>query len=80
MRQYKLWNSQNIEDKNKSDNISLIEKAGKLKGLSSEDIKKETKKAQLIEDMSAMGTIMKEEIIKEKETNPEKFMSTEEII
>ena len=80
MRQYKLRNSQNIEDKNKSDNISLIEKAGKLKGLSSEDIKKETKKAQLIEDMSAMGTIMKEEIIKEKETNPEKFISTEEII
>ena len=80
MRQYKLWNSQNIEDKNKSDNISLIEKVGKLKSLSSEDIKKETKKAQLIEDMSAMGTIMKEEIIKEKETNPEKFMSTEEII
>ena len=80
MRQYKLRNSQNTEDNNKSDNISLIEKAGKLKGLSSEDIKKETKKAQLIEDMSAMGTIMKEEIIKEKETNPEKFISTEEII
>ena len=79
-RQYELRNSQNIEDNNKSDNINIIEKVGKLKDLSSEDIKKETKKAQLIEDMSAMGTIMKEEIIKEKETNPEKFISTEEII
>jgi len=80
MRQYNLRNSIEIKDNKKSDNIILIEQKGKLKGLSSEEIKKETKKAELIEDMSTMGTIMKEEIIKEKETNPEKFISTEEII
>ena len=53
---------------------------GKLKGLSNEEIKKETNKAQLLEDMSTMGTIMKEQILFDKEKNPEKFISNEEII
>ena len=80
IRQYNLRNSKEIKDNNKSDNIILIEQKGKIKGLSSDDIEKETKKAQLIEDMSIMGTIMKEQILIEKEKNPEKYISTEEII
>ena len=62
----------------KSDNIKLIENAGKLKGLSNEEIQKQINKVQLIEDMSILGTIMKEEILKEKKSNPEIFYSNEE--
>ena len=69
-----------IKKEEKSENILLIEKTAKLKGLSKDEIKKETKRAQLLEDMSAMGTIMKNQILKEKEVNPKKFISTEEII
>ena len=38
------------------------------------------KKVKLLEDMCAMGTIMKEEIIIEKMKNPDKFYTKEEII
>ncbi len=64
----------------KSENVQLVENAGKLKGLSKEEIRKQIEKVNLIEDMSTLGTIMKEEILIEKKTNPEKFYSTEEII
>ena len=80
MRQYNLRKGNSIENLKKSDNIELIEKMGKLKGLSDEEIKKETDKAQILEDMSTMGTIMKEKIIYEKQKNPQKFISEEEII
>ena len=58
----------------------MIEKKGKLKNLSKEEIEKVIKRTQLIEDMSIIGSTYKNKIIKEKETNPEKFISTEEII
>ncbi len=80
LRQYNLRIEKNIINEKKSDNIELIEKIGKLKGLSKEEIKKETDKAQILEDMSTMGTIMKEKIIHEKQTNPEKYFTNEEII
>ena len=80
MRQYNLRNEKNIVNEKKSDNIELVEKIGKLKGLSKDEIKKETDKVQLLEDMSTMGSIMKEKIIYEKQNNPEKFISIEEII
>jgi hypothetical protein len=80
MNQYNLRNSGETKDNNKSENIILIEQKGSIKGMSNEDIIRETKKVQVIEDMSAYGTITKEEIIKERKTNPEKFISTEEII
>ena len=64
----------------KNENLILIEKAGKIKKLSNEEIKKEKNKVQLMEDMNTLGTITKEEILKEKKSNPEKFYSTEEII
>ena len=69
-----------IINEKKSENVDLIEKMGKLKGLSDEEIKKEVDKTRILEDMSTMGTIMKEQIIEEKRTNPEKFISEEEII
>ena len=77
-RQFDFNNEIKKEEKN--ENILLIEKRGKLRGLSNDEIEKETKRAQLLEDMSVMGTIMKNQILKEKEVNPEKFISTEEII
>ena len=58
----------------------MIENAGKLKGLSNEEIQRQVQKVKLIEDMSTIGTIMKEEILSEKKSNPENFYSTEEII
>ena len=64
----------------KNDNIDLIIQKGKEKRLSNDEIKRETDKAQILEDMSTMGTIMKEQIIEEKKTNPEKFYTDEEII
>ena len=36
------------------------------------------KEKELIEDMCVLGSIMKEEIIQEKKTNPEKFITIEE--
>ena len=68
------------ENENITDNMRLIEKIGKLKNMSNEEIKREQKKVQLIEEMSTFGTIMKNKIIQEKETNPENFFSKEEII
>ena len=46
--------------------------------MSNEEIQKQINKVQLIEDMSILGTIMKEEILKEKKSNPENFYSNEE--
>ena len=43
--------------------IKIEIKKGKEKGLSYDEIKRETDKAQILEDMSTMGSIMKEEII-----------------
>ena len=79
-RQHNLRIGKQLLNEKKSDNIDLIEKMGRLKGLSSEEIKKEVDKTQLLEDMSTMGTIMKEQILSNKETNPEKYISEEEII
>ena len=79
-RQYNLRTGKEVLNERKSDNIELIEKFGKLKGLSSEEIKKEIDKTQILEDMSTMGTIMKEQILSEKQKNPEKYISEEEII
>ena len=80
MRQYNLRNEKNILNEKKSDNIKLYEKIGKIKGLSKDEIKKEIDNVQLLEDMSRMGTIMKEKILYEKQKNSEKFISNEEII
>ena len=79
-RQYNLRTGKEVLNERKSDNIELIEKIGKEKGLSSEEIKKEIDKTQILEDMSTMGTIMKEQILSEKQKNPEKYISEEEII
>ena len=79
-RQYNLRIGKQLLNEKKSDNVDLIEKMGKLKGLSSEEIKKEVDKTQLLEDMSTMGTIMKEQILSDKESNPQKYISEEEII
>ena len=57
-----------------------MEKNGKKKGLTKEQISKEKEWVELLEDMSIMGTIMKKQIEKEEKTNPEKFISKEEII
>ena len=80
MRQFYLRNNKELINEKKSDNIDLIIQKGKEKGLSNEEIKRETDRAQILEDMSTMGTIMKEQIIEEKKTNPEKFYTDEEII
>ena len=48
--------------------------------MSNEEIQKQINKVQLIEDMSIIGTIMKEEILREKKSNPENFYTNEEII
>ena len=60
--------------------MEIVEKEGKIKGLSNEEIEEEKNKVQLLEDMNAAGIIMKEQIEEEKKTNPEKFYTTEEII
>ena len=75
-----LLKENNLQFEVRNENLDLIEKAGKLKSLTDEEIKKEKNKVQLLEDMNMMGTIMKEEILEEKKTNPEKFFTTEEII
>ena len=79
-RQEILRKEKIIQNETKNENLEIIEKAGKFKSLSEEEIKKEQHKTQLLEDMNAMGTIMKEQIIEEKKTNPEKFYTNEEII
>ena len=79
-RQFNLRTGKEIVNEKKSDNIKLIEKVGKAKGLSSEEIKKEADKTQILEDMITFGTIMKEKILAEKQKNPEKYISEEEII
>ena len=76
----RYFNNEELKEEEKSENIKLIEKKGKLNNLSKEEIKKVIKRTQLLEDMSIMGTITKDRIIKEKQTNPEKFISTERII
>ena len=80
MRQFNLRNNKQLINEKKNDNIELIKQKGEAKGLSYDEIKREIDKAQILEDMSTMGTIMKEEIIEEKKTNPEKFYSDEEIV
>ena len=55
------------ENENITDNMELIEKIGKLKNMLNEEIKREQKKVQLIEEMSTFGTIMKQNIIQEEE-------------
>jgi len=79
-RQFNLLKENNLKFEVRNENLDLIEKAGKLKSLTDEEIKIEKNKVQLLEDMNAMGTIMKEQILEEKKTNPEKFFTTEEII
>ena len=41
-------------------------------------LKNEEKVREVLEDMCILGSIMKEEIIEEKQKNPEKFISIEE--
>jgi len=76
---YQIKNKKLINEK-KNDNIELIIQKGEEKGLSYDEIKRETDRVQILEDMSKWGSIMKEKIIEEKKTNPEKFYSDEEII
>lgn len=71
---------QEIKEEDKTENMKLIEEKGKSKKSTKEEIEKQVKRTQLLEDMSTMGSILKQKIIKEKEENPEKFISTEEII
>ena len=79
-RQFNLLKENDLQFEVRNENLDLIEKAGKLKSLTDEEIKIEKNKVQLLEDMNAMGTIMKEQILEEKKTNPEKFFTSEEII
>ena len=79
-RQYDLRKGKIPSYKKKNDNIDLIEKIGKETCLLDEEIKKQENKARLLEDMSKMGTITKEEIISKKKKNPENFFSEQEII
>ena len=78
----RMFNSENqeIKEKEKTENMKLIEEKGKLENIPKEEIEKQVKRTQILEDMSTLGSIMKKQIIKEKEENPEKFVSTEEII
>ena len=77
----RVFNLENqIKEEDKTENMKLIEEKGKLKNIPKEEIEKQVKRTQLLEDMSTMGSIVKQQIIKEKETNPEKFVSTLEII
>ena len=46
--------------------MEIIQKNGELKGLSKEEILRNKKFTQVIEDMSTMGRIMKNKILKEK--------------
>ena len=80
IRQFNLRKNKQLINEKKNDNIELIKQKGEAKGLSYDEIKREIDKAQILEDMSTMGTIMKEEIIEEKKTNPEKFYSDKEIV
>ena len=80
-RQFNLWkNIIKEENEDKNENISLIKKNYQLRGLSTDEIKKEINKTKILEDMSTLCTIMKEEILNQKNTSPEKFISEEEII
>ena len=79
-RQSNLIKENKIHNEIKNENLEIIEKVGKSKSLSDEEITKEKNKTQLLEDMNAMGIIMKEQILEEKKTNPNKFYSTKEII
>ena len=74
------FNNKELNEEEKSENVKLIEKKGKLNNLSKDEIDKVIKRTQLIEDMSIIGSMTKNKIMKEKKTNPEKFFSTEEII
>jgi len=68
----KLLEKINIRNQNyigldiKNENLEIIQKNGELKGLSKEEILRNKKFAQVIEDMSTMGRIMKNKILKEK--------------
>ena len=73
-------NSLEVEYKKNNENIELIEKNAEKNGLSKAEIIREVKRTQLLEDMSAMGTIMKNKIKKEISINPDKFVTKEEII
>ncbi len=75
---FRIGNYIQIEEKN--DNLELVEKVGKLKSFSEEEIIKEKIKVQILEDMNLFGIIMKGLILEEKKKNPEKFYTTEEII
>lgn len=71
---------QEIKEEDKTENMKLIEEKGKMKNIPKEEIKKQVKRTQILEDMSTIGSIVKQQIIKEKEENPEKFISAKEII
>ena len=63
-RQYNLRTGKEVLNEKKSDNIELIEKIGKEKGLSSEEIKKEIDKTQILEDMSTIIVKMRKKLHK----------------
>ena len=79
-RQNNSTNNTKIYFNKNNENLNIIEKAGELKGLSKEEISKNKEITQLIEDMNAMGTIIKESIKLEKKKYPEKFFSDKEIL
>ena len=56
-----------------NENLEIIEKEGKIKGLSNEEIEEEKNKVQLLEDMNAAGIIMKEQIKEEKKQIQKNF-------
>ena len=61
---FRIGNYIQIEEKN--DNLELVEKVGKLKSFSEEEIIKEKIKVQILEDMNLFGIIMKGLILEEK--------------
>ena len=69
-----------VEFEKNNENLNIIEKIGKQKALSKEEISKKKEITQLLEDMNAMGEIIKEEIHSDKKKCPDKFISEKEII
>ena len=55
-----------VEFEKNNENLNIIEKIGEQKALSKEEISKKKEITQLLEDMNAMGEIIKEEINSEK--------------
>ena len=66
------------EKRNKKKKEVLERQSNTRKNIIQNNNKSTNNEKELLEDMCVLGSIMKEEIIQEKKTNPEKFISIEE--